>query len=87
MTLALVIAPADEQWREYAACHNCDPSIWFPATDSYARARPICASCPVKAECLDYALRNRIEHGMWGGATERERRHMLRSRKKVGRAV
>jgi WhiB family redox-sensing transcriptional regulator len=44
-------------------------------------ARRICADCPVKAPCLEYALANRIDHGVWGGTSERERRRILRKRR------
>jgi WhiB family redox-sensing transcriptional regulator len=42
-----------------------------------ARAKAICRSCPVRKECLDYALRIREQHGIWGGLNETERRLML----------
>jgi WhiB family redox-sensing transcriptional regulator len=44
-------------------------------------ARRICADCPVKDLCLEYALVNRIDHGVWGGCSERERRRLLRQRR------
>ena len=47
-------------------------------------ARRICAECPVKAPCLEYALQNRIDHGVWGGASERERRRIARRRRLSG---
>ena len=45
------------------------------------RARKICATCPVVEPCLEYALANRIEHGVWGGCSERERRRILKRRR------
>ncbi|MEU9662708.1 WhiB family transcriptional regulator [Streptomyces chartreusis] len=48
------------------------------------RAKAICTGCPVRTECLAYALDHRIEHGIWGGMTERERRSLLRRRPRVG---
>jgi hypothetical protein len=44
-------------------------------------ARRICADCPVREPCLEYALYNRIDHGVWGGASERERRRIARRRR------
>jgi WhiB family transcriptional regulator, redox-sensing transcriptional regulator len=44
-------------------------------------ARQICRDCPVQALCLEYALDNRIDHGVWGGASERERRRIARQRR------
>jgi WhiB family redox-sensing transcriptional regulator len=49
-------------------------------------ARRICADCPVKEPCLEYALHNRIEHGVWGGASERERRRIARRRRGIAAA-
>jgi WhiB family redox-sensing transcriptional regulator len=50
-------------------------------------ARQICAECPVKAECLEYALENRIDHGVWGGCSERERRRIQRRRRQEAAAT
>ena len=44
-------------------------------------ARRICADCPVKEPCLEYALEHRIDHGVWGGCSERERRRILKRRR------
>jgi WhiB family redox-sensing transcriptional regulator len=44
-------------------------------------ARRICADCPVRQSCLEYALANRIDHGVWGGCSERERRRILKRRR------
>ena len=46
-------------------------------------ARNFCRACPVRTECLAHALDQRIEFGVWGGMTERERRALLRSRPHV----
>ena len=43
--------------------------------------RKICVSCPVKEPCLEYALAHRIDHGVWGGCSERERRRILKRRR------
>ncbi|GAC1381435.1 MAG: WhiB family transcriptional regulator [Acidimicrobiales bacterium] len=52
--------------------------------DPYMWARRVCADCPVRLECLDYALRANEVHGMWGGATPLERRGMKRKSRAVG---
>nr|MDQ6928977.1 WhiB family transcriptional regulator [Actinomycetota bacterium] len=44
-------------------------------------ARRVCIDCPVKSPCLEYALANSIDHGVWGGASERERRRIARRRR------
>ena len=63
------------RWRELAACHGTDLEVFFPGRgESAGPARQVCAACPVRQPCLDYAISNRISHGVWGGMTERERR-------------
>jgi len=76
--------PAPERfatrWRELAACRGIDLGVFFPERGASAGpARQVCAACPVRQPCLDYAVTNRITSGVWGGLTERERR-ALRSR-------
>lgn len=57
--------------------------MFYPASDEEAAAaKAICAKCPVQQLCLDYALSHRERDGVWGGATERERRRMIRQRRK-----
>ena len=68
------------RWRELAACRGTDLEVFFPSRgESAGPARQVCAGCPVRTPCLDYAITNRIAYGIWGGLTERERR-ALRSR-------
>jgi WhiB family transcriptional regulator, redox-sensing transcriptional regulator len=63
------------RWRELAACRGTNLEVFFPGRgESAGSARQICAACPVHQPCLDYAITNRITHGIWGGLTERERR-------------
>ena len=70
-------------WRQRSACRGVDPDIFYPATDEEAgEAKAICGQCPVREPCLEYALANRERDGVWGGATERERRRMIRQRRK-----
>lgn len=65
-------------WTRHAACKGCDPELWFPRRGAGTReAVNICATCPVAAECLDYALRWRIIDGVWGGKTG-DQRDMIR---------
>lgn len=71
-------------WRQKAACRGVDPDIFYPVSDDDAgAAKAICAGCPVREACLEYALANRERDGVWGGATERERRRMIRQRRKT----
>ena len=63
------------RWRELAACRGTDLEVFFPGRGETAGpARQVCAACPVRQPCLDYAITNRIVHGIWGGLTERQRR-------------
>jgi len=63
------------RWRELAACRGTHLEVFFPGRGETAGpARQVCAACPVRQPCLDYAITNRITHGIWGGLTERERR-------------
>jgi WhiB family redox-sensing transcriptional regulator len=63
------------RWRELAACRGADLEVFFPGRGETAGpARQVCAACPVRQPCLDYAITNRIACGIWGGLTERERR-------------
>jgi WhiB family redox-sensing transcriptional regulator len=71
-------------WRQKGACRGLDPAIFYPAADDDAgQAKAICAGCPVRVQCLEHALTNREHDGIWGGATERERRRLLRQRRKT----
>jgi WhiB family redox-sensing transcriptional regulator len=47
------------------------------------RAKKLCEGCPSQSPCLEYALANRVEHGVWGGASERQRRRVLKARRQV----
>jgi WhiB family redox-sensing transcriptional regulator len=68
-------APALAGWRYRAACRGTDLNVFFPGrSESAEPARQICAGCPVRQPCLDYALSHGITRGIWGGLTERDRR-------------
>jgi WhiB family redox-sensing transcriptional regulator len=70
-------------WRKRAACRGLDPEVFYPASDEEAEeAKAICGECPVRQLCLEHALAHRERDGIWGGLTERERRRLLRQRRK-----
>jgi WhiB family redox-sensing transcriptional regulator len=72
----------DNEWMAEGNCREYAPSMFFPSDGVGVEvARRICATCPVKEPCLEYALRNGIDHGVWGGASERERRRIARRRR------
>ena len=73
---------AESAWMIKGNCRNYPPAVFFPSDGvGVDRARRICATCQVAEECLEYALVNRIEHGVWGGCSERERRRILKRRR------
>ena len=70
-------------WRQAAACRGVDPEVFYPVSDEQARAaKVVCERCPVRQPCLEFALASREREGVWGGATERERRRILRQRRR-----
>ena len=70
-------------WPSQAACRGAEPDELFVQGAAQNRARAVCMGCPVRTECLADALDNRVEFGIWGGMTERERRALLRRRPHV----
>jgi WhiB family transcriptional regulator, redox-sensing transcriptional regulator len=63
------------EWQDQALCAETDPEAFFPELGQPARAaKRVCAACPVRTECLEYAVGNGVAFGIWGGLTERERR-------------
>ena len=73
----------DTDWATQAACRTTDPDSLFVQGAAQNRAKAICVACTVRTECLADALDNRVEFGVWGGMTERERRALLRRRSNV----
>ena len=71
-----------EEWTARAKCKGMTDAL-FPEAADQKRARQFCQGCPVRFECLAEALDNRIEWGVWGGMTERERRQLLRQRSDI----
>jgi|SRR5882762_6700331 len=90
---------ADTGWRDRAACLGKDPALWFPEEQEegephrretprmYKVAKRVCLGCPVQDECLEYALANREQYGMWGGHTRPERATILRDRRREVKAA
>jgi len=72
----------DTTWMANGRCKEMDPAIFFPSDGvGVVIAQAVCNECPVKTECLEYALEDRVDHGVWGGASERQRRRILRHRR------
>jgi WhiB family transcriptional regulator, redox-sensing transcriptional regulator len=75
-----------ETWHLQASCRGPESQLFFPPSlperreereVREARAKRICTECPVREECLEFAIRMREPHGIWGGLTEAERRRLF----------
>jgi WhiB family redox-sensing transcriptional regulator len=69
----------DAPWMAQADCRTHEPEVFFPEQGPWmlseiAEAKRICGGCIVRGECLEYALSNNIEYGVWGGLTRNERK-------------
>lgn len=75
------------KWDDEAGCQGIDPEVFFPErpSDRALEAKAICRGCPVRTQCLEFALATRLDHGVWGGMTEVERRSLRRSRQRRAR--
>ena len=81
---SLALGSADYTWRRNALCRDTDPELFFPvgttgqALLQISRAKEVCCECPVKFDCLDFAMETNQDTGIWGGTSEEERRQMRR---------
>jgi WhiB family redox-sensing transcriptional regulator len=82
----LSVQRLDDEWQIKAECRGPQAAEFFPPShferkedkeSREARAKAICRACPVQRACLDYALRIREPHGIWGGLNEGERKQLL----------
>ena len=73
----------DESWGARARCRGSSPDALFVQGAAQHDAKRVCYGCPVRTECLAEALDGKIEFGVWGGMTERERRLLIRRRPNV----
>ncbi|MFD5038480.1 WhiB family transcriptional regulator [Streptomyces sp. NPDC058378] len=75
-----------DNWRMHAACREEDPDLFFPIGSSgpalvqAEEAKAVCGICPVREQCLEWALENGQDVGVWGGMDENERRALKRRR-------
>lgn len=80
-------------WRSKAACLGVDPELFFPigntgpAIAQAAEAKAVCATCEVRETCLEWALENNQDSGVWGGLSEDERRALKRRSARVRRGL
>lgn len=76
-----------EEWRLRAACRGIDTNLFFPDRgDDQTEPKGICMGCPVRPQCLGYAVRRGEKGGIWGGESERKRR-ALRKRMQAAQAA
>jgi WhiB family transcriptional regulator, redox-sensing transcriptional regulator len=80
---------ADDVWQVKASCRGPQAAVFFPPShferkdekhERERRAKDICATCSVREPCLDYAIRIREPHGIWGGLNEVERKQLMTQR-------
>ncbi|MFJ8857925.1 WhiB family transcriptional regulator [Streptomyces sp. NPDC102451] len=75
-----------DNWRMHAACREEDPDLFFPIGSSgpalvqAEEAKAVCGICPVREQCLEWALEKGQDAGVWGGMDENERRALKRRR-------
>lgn len=72
---------AQEPWYEEAACASYPAELFFPPSDAPSAAnaaKAICEGCPVREECLSFALETAQAEGVWGGMNAGERRRLRR---------
>ena len=75
-------------WMAEGNCNNHPPAVFFPSDGVGVEvAKKICGTCPVQERCLEYALSQRIDHGVWGGTSERQRRRILKARRALVEAT
>lgn len=80
-------------WRHFSACQDTDPELHFPigntgpALIQAEQAKAVCRRCPVKTDCLNFALDSGQDAGVWGGKTEEERRAMRHHRGVTARVI
>lgn len=68
------------EWQQRALCTQADPDSFFPEKGEPSEAKRVCIACPVRVDCLDYALANGEQFGIWGGLTETELRRVKNRR-------
>jgi WhiB family redox-sensing transcriptional regulator len=77
-----LLGEPDPPWEDRAACITADPDLFFPEAGEHGgeQAKAVCASCPVRRECLEGALARNEKYGIWGGTSGADRRELRRQR-------
>ncbi len=82
----LPVTDARADFFDEAACREVDTDIFFPVSEADAgAAKAVCATCPVREACLEFAIATRPGDGVWGGLTATERHRLIRRRQKAAR--
>jgi len=86
--IAMTTMLTGTNWRDHAECRGVDPGIFHPVDEeenefAAEEAKQICFACPVREACLEHAISVREKHGVWGGLTARERRRLIRRRRRA----
>lgn len=81
------------EWTHQAACRDEDPELFFPISEvgpgarQVEQAKAVCARCPVRMQCLEFALENGLADGIFGGMTGDERRRLAVTQRRSGTTV
>ena len=82
--LSLSLSVDNDNWRQYSACRDTDPDLFFPigttgvALEQIESAKAVCRMCEAQPQCLEFALTTNQDSGIWGGTSEEERRKLRR---------
>jgi WhiB family redox-sensing transcriptional regulator len=78
----LRLITTEAPWRDSAACLGMNKRVFFTDGGHAVAAKKVCAGCPVRSDCLDYALANRERHGIWGGYGREDRIRIAAARRR-----
>ena len=77
-----VLGSMESSWMGSGKCNEYSPGVFFPSDGAGVEiAKRICNRCEFQEICKEYALTNRVDHGVWGGTSERQRRRILKARR------
>ena len=83
--MSLQHTDTEPKWWRLSACKGLDAKMFYPDDEASAcSAKTVCSTCAVQMACLEHALTIREKAGVWGGASERDRRRIIRQRRKAG---
>jgi WhiB family transcriptional regulator, redox-sensing transcriptional regulator len=84
---AAAAAPDRGEWRARAACGRADPDLFFPDRSAdITAAVAICAGCPVRAECHEFAEATNQVHGVWAGVNRSDPKERRKARRAASAA-